>query len=366
MAKKKSAASKRAESYPNRDNEWYCGFAYTGVTGIGFEEGIHRRDPTSVIKVGELFYVYYTKSSGVYLGRSHAGDPSLKRFPWDQADIWYATSVDGVNWVEKGCAVSRGTKGSFDDRTVCTPDVLAHNEKYYLVYQTQAYGISYTGITENVGMAVADSPEGPFVKVDKPIIEPMKGGRWFEDEDSYNTGYFWGVTHDPMLMFYQDKFWLYYKGGVRRPEAATPEMRLYYAGPDTRWGVAHSDTPEGPYLHSEYNPVTNSGHETLLWHYNGGIAALLNRDGPEKDTIQFASDGINFEIMAHVGATPQAGGAYRPDDSNEFALQGLQWGLCHLDERGSLWNHIVRFDIDTRPSYVHSLSYPPANNSSIN
>ena len=193
----------------------------------------------------------------------------------------------------------------------------------------------------------------------------MEAGDWFQETNTYNAGSFWGVTHDPMLMYYQDKFWLYYKGGVRR-NAEPPAMDLYYAGPDTRWGIAHSDTPTGPYTHSEYNPITNSGHETLLWHYQGGIAALLNRDGPEKNTIQYAKDGINFDIMAHVENTPQAGGAYRPENPDEHPLKGLQWGLCHLDERGALWNHIVRYDIDTRLPYVHAHSYPPANNSSIN
>ncbi|MEM7538810.1 MAG: family 43 glycosylhydrolase [Chloroflexota bacterium] len=363
MTKKLSAATKRAATYPNRDSEWFCGFAYTPVTGIGYEEGVHRRDPTSVIKVGDLYYVYYTKSVGVYFGRSQIGHPDAKLFPWDYGDIYYATSADGIHWVEQGCAVARGPKGAFDDRTVCTPDVLAHDGKYYLVYQTQASGVSYSGITENVGMAVATSPDGPWEKIDSTIIEPMEAGAWFDDVDSYNTGHFMGACHDPMLMYFNGQFCLYYKCGVQRNPDNTPKTR--YAGPDTRWGVAFSDNPTGPYTHSDYNPITNSGHETLLWHYNGGIAALLNRDGPEKETIQFATDGINFEIMAHVDHSPQAGGAFRTEDTDAYPLKGLQWGLCHLDERGSLWNHIVRFDIDTRVTYKHAMSYPPVNNGSI-
>ena len=140
---------------------------------------------------------------------------------------------------------------------------------------------------------------------------------------------------------------------------------MRYAGPDTRWGVAVSQEPTGPYSHSEHNPVTNSGHETLLWHYDGGIAALLNRDGPEKDTIQYAPDGVNFEIMAHVERTPQAGGPFRSPDTDDYPLKGLQWGLCHLDERGSDWNHIVRYDVDARLAYLHSHSYPPGRISNI-
>ncbi|RME43207.1 MAG: glycosyl hydrolase, partial [Chloroflexi bacterium] len=365
MTRKISAASQRAFTYPNRDSRWFCGFAYTPVTGIGYEEGIHRRDPSSVIRVGDLYYVYYTKSIGVYFGMSQQGHPDFRLFPWDQADIWYAASPDGIHWTERDCAVARGPRGSFDDRTVCTPDVLAHEGKYYLVYQTQQYASTYTGISENVGMAIADSPDGPWQKVDHPILEPMEAGDWFGESDSYNAGHFWGVTHDPMLLYYRGHFWLYHKCSAWRAPGPQPLLQHRYAGPDTRWGVARADHPTGPYEHSEYNPITNSGHETLLWLYDGGVAALLNRDGPEKNTIQYARDGINFEIMAHVENTPQAGGAFRCSDTDAFPLKGIQWGLCHVDERGSLWNYILRFDADPRMSYTHPLAYPSANNSFI-
>ena len=90
------------------------------------------------------------------------------------------------------------------------------------------------------------------------------------------------------------------------------------------WGVAVADTPEGPYVRSEYNPVTNTGHETCLWHYDGGIAALLTRDGYEKRTIQYAEDGINFEIKAHVDEPPEAAGPFRTDTPDAGPLEGIR------------------------------------------
>jgi len=362
---KQSVATRRASGYPAGQSEWYCGFSYTPVTGIGYEEGAHRRDPSSVIQVGDLYYVYYTKSAGPHFGRSQIGNPRSKLFPWDYADIFCATSKDGVNWVEQGPAVERGTAGSFDARTCCTPDVLAHDGRYYLVYQTQADDSDYTGRNENVGMVIASSPDEPWEKVDRTILEPMEPGEWFGDQNSYNSGAFNGVTHDPSLYFYRGKFWLYYKCGYGTADLESDRGHKY-AGPDTRWGVATSADPEGPYTHSELNPVTNSGHETMLWHYQGGIAALLNRDGPEKDTIQWAPDGLNFEIMSHVVSdTPQAGGAFRSPFGESHPLEGIRWGLCHVDERGSLWNHILRFDCDPRFSYAQAYGAPQANTQSI-
>jgi beta-xylosidase len=281
-----------------------------------------------------------------------------KIFPWDYADIWYATSKDGINWEEQGCAVHRGDIGEYDERTVCTPDVLAHNGKYYLVYQAIPQG-NYQGDDENTAMAVADNPNGPWEKTCQNILTPMEGGEWFGKEDSYNSGYYLGLTHDPSLFYYNDKYYLYYKCGSNELTS------LKHSGADTRWGVATADCVTGPYTHSEYNPVTNSGHETMLWQYKGGIAALLNRDGPEKDTIQYAKDGINFELMAHVYDTPQAGGAFRGKHNDDCPLEGIRWGLCHYDERGSQWNYIVRFDLDNRHPYAFSHQYPKNNCSGL-
>ena len=67
--------------------------------------------------------------------------------------------------------------------------------------------------------------------------------------------------------------------------------------------VRNGKTPKGPYVKSELNPVTNSGHEVVVWPYKEGICALMT-DGPEKNTIQYAPDGLNFEIKAHVVNPP--------------------------------------------------------------
>jgi hypothetical protein len=93
---------------------------------------------------------------------------------------------------------------------------------------------------------------------------------------------------------------------------------------------------------SEYNPVTNSGHEVCVWQYKGGIAALLTTDGPEKNTIQYAPDGINFEIVAVLKGTPQALGLHRCEDPDKSPLEGIRWGLCHVYKGG--WQYIRRFE----------------------
>ena len=307
-----STASKRAiDMNYDQGPEWWTKFKQHDLSGdFEFKEGVIRRDPSAVIKVGDTYYVYYTKSEGESYG-FHTGDPAKKVFPWDLSEVWCASSADGWTWKELGLAVRRGNAGSYDDRAVFTPEVLAHEGKYYLVYQVvQA---PYANRVKNkVGMAIADSPTGPWKKLDVPILEPTDNGTWHGEEDNRfkvtQKGDFDShKVHDPCLMYYNNKFYLYYKG-----ERMGEEHTL--GGREIKWGVAISDKPEGPYRKSPYNPITNSGHEVCVWPYQGGIAAMLTSDGPENNTIQWSSDGINFEIKSHIGGRtkpPHAAGLVR-------------------------------------------------------
>jgi len=337
---KLSAASKRAlERNYAQGPEWFCGFRKRDLRGdFRYEEGVIRRDPSAVILVGDTYYVWYTKGEGKTYGFG-TGDPSKKVFPWDLTEVWYATSKDGWDWTEQGLAVPRGPEGAYDDRAVFTPEVLAHDGKFYLVYQV-VKAPYVNRVKNNVGMAIADSPDGPWKKLDAPILKPAENGQWLGDEDNRfkvrRQGDFDShKVHDPTLLYYRDKFYLYYKG-ERMGE------RMTFGGREIKWGVAIADKPEGPYVKSPYNPITNSGHELCVWPYKGGIAAMLTTDGPERNTIQYAEDGVNFEIKSHIRSGPHALGLVRSLDTDKSPLEALRWGLCH-EYRGN-WQYIRRFD----------------------
>ena len=101
--------------------------------------------------------------------------------------------------------------------------------------------------------------------------------------------------------------------------------------PDFTTGLAIAESPEGPFIKHPLNPVSASGHEVLVWPYKKGVASLVILNGPEKNTVQYAADGINFEIMANVVAPPDAAGAFRPDAfTNTENEMGIEWGLCHV------------------------------------
>lgn len=352
-----SSATKRArlQGYFEKGPEFYCEFTLDNqCIGLGQEENVNRRDPSAVIEVDGIYYTYYTYNEGSHVGFG-SGDENAKVWPWDYSDIYYATSTDGINWREQGIAVARGEAGSFDDRSVFTPEILAHDGKYYLVYQAVKH--PYVRRTFNtIAMSVADSPTGPFRKLKEPILEPEKDGQWAGESDNRfevkSKGSFDShKVHDPVLFHFKDKFFLYYKGEIMGEE-------LYMGGRETKWGVAISDTPEGPYVKSPYNPVTNSGHETILWPYKEGMVAMLTTDGPERNTIQFSEDGVNFDIVSMIKGGPEAPGPYRPSlKTDESPFEGITWGLSHEVHKG--WNYILRFDINNalRDKYVARITY---------
>ena len=56
---------------------------------------------------------------------------------WDLADIWHATSSNGIDWVEsKLPAVKRPPKPEYGSRSICTPGILIWKGKYYLFFSS--------------------------------------------------------------------------------------------------------------------------------------------------------------------------------------------------------------------------------------
>ena len=116
-------------------------------------------------------------------------------------------------------------------------------------------------------------------------------------------------------------------------------------------GLAIADDPLGPFKKHPLNPVVNSGHETTLFPFKGGVAALVIRDGNEHDTIQYAEDWVNFEIESIVELMPNC---RWPVHSGRLH-QHEGWPRHHLGhfpfhERDRNWkqNHAIlaRFDCD--------------------
>ena len=335
-----SAASKRALAWPELSNNWYGDFRVRDLKGdFAYQPGVVRRDPSSVLYEEGLYHTWYTKSEGPSKG--FTDNPDDKVWPWDYSEVWHATSKDGITWKEDKVAVQRGTAGSFDDRSVFTPEICKHDGTYYLVYQT-VKSPYIQRVKNQVGIAHATSPWGPWTKHSEPILSPADNGQWKGDDPHDRFGvikrgdFDSHKVHDPYLTFYNGKFHLYYKGEQMGWE-------ITFGGREIRHGVATSDSPFGPFSKSPFNPISNSGHEVAIWHFKGGIGSLITTDGPERNTIQWAKDGINFEILAHVRSAPHAMGLLRTNDNSEVPFKIFEWGLTHEYKNGND-QYIRRFD----------------------
>ncbi len=357
-AKIKSVATTRWENYltnctvynsPNipDDAEWNVEFTETSLTGDFAPNSTYtRRDPSAVILFNGLYYVWYTykiSQPSTYFGTSNVND---NVFPWDYCDVYYATSPDGYQWTEQGPAVVRGASGNFDDRSVFTPEILAYNNKFYLIYQAVKHPY-IERVKNTVAMAVADLPSGPWTKLQEPILRATDNGIWTPNSTSRFDVLAQGdfdshKVHDPCIIVYNNKFYLYYKG-ERMGE------KNYCGEREIRWGVAIADNPTGPYIKSEYNPITTTGHEVSVWNYDGGIAIIQKLDGPERGSVQYASDGINFEMRGKAASVPDALGVFRPEAHGNTPTLGVTWGLSHvLKWDGQVqggWMHLERFDL---------------------
>lgn len=328
--------------YEDRANELYSNFKYSRITGVGKDEQVSRRDPSKVIKVDDTYYVWYTRREADHdpVGPANCTD-TLPAFDWDLSDVYYATSKDGFNWQEQGIAAARMPNGGYGDRAATTPDILVYQGKYYLYFQ------SFTGKFDPIkgdycdaSMAWADSPDGPWTRLDKPIV-PIGA------EDEWDAS----AIHDPYPLVYQGKIWLYYKG---QPLVFDDESII------RAQGVAIADHPEGPFRKSPLNPVINSGHETCLFPFYEGIAAIISLDGPEKNTVQYAPDGLNFSVKSHIQVPPIAPGPFCPDAfADNSDGRGITWGLCHITDHQRKHSFLARFDCDlsrdvSRPEFKHN------------
>jgi hypothetical protein len=302
--------------HEDRGNELYSNFKYSRLEGFSREPNVSRRDPSKVVRINGTYYVWYAcrRTAGPPAGPAKATD-TVPSFDWDLAEIWYATSRDGFWWQERGPAVRRPAQGQFGWRSNCTPDILLWRGKCYLYYQAYSE-IIQGGDACPVTLAAADSPDGPWRPLGRPVLEPSEAGAW--------DG---ACIHDPFPLVYWGKIYLYYKGQPQKPIDQDTMIRAQ--------GVAMADHPEGPFQKSPLNPVINSGHETCLWPWQSGIAALVSLDGPEKNTIQYAPDGLNFEVKSLIQVPPIAPGPFVPDAFADNADgRGFTWGLCHINPDG--------------------------------
>ena len=295
-------------------------FEYSEITGVGKDSKYNRRDNSDIIKVNDTYYIWYTRMD----------KPTTSGY-W--GTIWYATSKDeGYTWQEQGMALGLGEKGAFDSHSVFTPNILEFNGQYYLYYtgvkptpnnkNNEFENNAKTDITA-LGLAVSDSPDGPFERVENnPVLTISNVAK---DFDSYRID-------DASMLVRDNKIALYYKG--RSLIHGTKGAH------HTQMGVAFSETPEGPF-EKHIKPILDKSHEVLIWNENEGVSSLASIN----QTVNYAPDGVNFyPLYDDLTNIPKAPGLYRSSlTGNHDKTIVPTWGIAMIQKKKEAY--LIRFEI---------------------
>ena len=290
--------------------------SYSPASGLGPEEGVMRRDPSDIIKVNGQYYIWYTKGA-IFSGYD--------------ATIWYATSTDGHQWTEQGEALQRGAVGAWDEQSVFTPNILMAEGKYWLFFTAVAKPFSKSNpVTKaEIGIAVSDSPDGPWVKLNRnPVLTISSDTTDFES----------CRVDDASLIVREGKYYMYFKG--RQHNRSHKE---------TKMGLAIAEKPQGPYKKYSGNPLLPGNHEVVTWPQGEGVTTMVGTIGPESITrsVLYAKDGINF-IKTHIvipDNVPLAAGVYRPEPFTDTGNgEMVEWGI-HIGQKKGFLPYLERFEI---------------------
>lgn len=140
--------------------------------------------------------------------------------------------------------------GYFDATTCHNPSIKKVDGKYALFYMGNS---NEKTNTKRIGLALADSLNGPWKCPDKPLLEAGAEGAW-DDHCTTNPAF---VKHP------SGKYWLYYKSwNTHDYETDTGPIKG-----NRKYGLAIADALEGPYIKHGGNPLidfSSKGNNTQL------------------------------------------------------------------------------------------------------
>jgi beta-xylosidase len=219
------------------------------------------------------------------------------------------TSTDMAVWEDRGyCLRAEDVMG---DKWFWAPEVLERDGLFYMVYVAN----------EHLGVAVADSPLGPFVQKEKRWLNDINeiDGHFFVDDDGAVYFYFvrfdngnviWCAKMNDDLLSYDKstaKFLLRAEDEWETRDCSVVEgpfvlkhkgkYYLTYSANHTRCadyaiGCAVSDDPMGPFKRVDYNPILKKSEDL---NGTGHHSFTTSKDGEELVCVYHARVGSNTD-----------------------------------------------------------------------
>ncbi len=175
-------------------------------------------------------------------------------------------------WQFKDVALPPRSANFWDSTTTHNPTVMRFDNKYYLYYtgntgDNQVMGFNWIHRNnQRIGVAVADNPNGPWKRFDKPVIDIGS------DPDAHDAKC---IANPSVTKMNNGKYLMVYKAiaGRNKPPAYGPVVHL----------TAVADKPEGPFI-KQNKPIFTStinpnmpfpAEDPYIWNQNGTYYAIV-------------------------------------------------------------------------------------------
>jgi beta-xylosidase len=269
-------------------------------------------DP-NIIAFGDTYYMY----------------PTTDGFPgWSGTKFSAWSSKNLVDWTDRGVILDLGPAVSWADKNAWAPTIVERNGKYYFYFCAEG----------KIGVAVSDSPTGPFVDSGKPLIAKNPGNDGGQAIDpavfidrSGQPYLYWGngnayvvplnndmISYDPAKITRIDGLADFREGPFMVERRGT--YYLSYSIDDTRSenyrvGYATGPSPTGPFTNrglilskDTRLGVKGPGHSSMLqvpgtddWYIAYHRFAIPNGDGMNRETtidkLKFNRDGSMAPVV---------------------------------------------------------------------
>jgi GH43 family beta-xylosidase len=295
-------------------------------------------DP-NIVRFGDTYYIY----------------PTTDGFAnWSGTQFKAYSSKDLVHWTDHGVILDLGPDISWTNSRAWAPTMTAKNGKYYFYYSADG----------NIGVAVSDSPTGPFKDpLGKPLIArgaysgQMIDPAVFTDDDGQSYLY-WGngqayvvPLNDDMVSFDASKVTNITPSGYREGSFVIKRQGTYYfmwSENDTRdenYRVAYAtgSSPTGPWtkrgviLEKDLSlGIKGPGHHSAVqvpntddWYIAYHRFAIPGGDGTHRETtidkMEFDADGLIKKVVPTLSSIdPVSGGVALPTNTTR-SLQSVNF-----------------------------------------
>ncbi|MCA5003857.1 glycoside hydrolase family protein [Sphingobacterium bovistauri] len=246
-------------------------------TAFGFSSS-EKQSYFNLKPIGRTFYLpeYFVWCSSPIWGKDNKVYLFYSRWRKDKgmsgwingSEIGYAIADSPLHEFVHQDVIIAPRVGYWDSTTCHNPLIKEFNGKYYLYYMGNSNGKTST---KHIGVAYSDSLNGPWKRLDEPILMPGTEGAW----DDHCT------TNPAVMLGNDNKYWLYYKSwNTAEYLQASGSVRG-----NRKYGLAKSDSPLGPFVKDVDNPIIDFSNrpnnaqveDAYIWNDNKGYH-LIARD----------------------------------------------------------------------------------------